>query len=76
MNGATVLRGYNPAPIAMKTPNLRTRNRVSFSRLLTLFAFAALLVPAFAGAQVKAVARPGAKPARRIHGTAEKIILI
>ncbi len=63
MNGATVLRGYNPAPIAMKTPNLRTRNRVSFSRLLTLFAFAALLVPAFAGAQVKAVARPGAKPA-------------
>lgn len=47
----------------MNNPTHPTRDTVSFSRLLLLLAAVTLLLPAAAGAQVKAVARPGAKPA-------------
>jgi len=50
--------------IAMTTPDARERSTSPFGRLaLAGLLVSALLVPAAAHAQVKAVARPGAKPA-------------
>jgi len=47
----------------MNTPNRHFRGTVSSRRLLLFLMLVTLLVPSAAGAQVKAVARPGAKPA-------------